>query len=74
MSETLIATSVSGVLFCLLAGQPLLILGATGPVIVFEEALYSVSIIVSSFISQFITCTCLMWNVFSVFRFPKIIF
>ncbi|XP_035824346.1 anion exchange protein 2 isoform X3 [Aplysia californica] len=40
VSETMIATSVFGMMFSLLCGQPLLILGATGPVLVFEESLY----------------------------------
>lgn len=38
----LVATSVCGVIFALCSGQPLIIIGATGPIIVFEEALYKV--------------------------------
>ncbi|KAH9489557.1 Anion exchange protein 3, partial [Bulinus truncatus] len=38
--ETMVATSVFGMMFSLLSGQPLLIIGATGPVLVFEESLY----------------------------------
>ncbi|BFZ21740.1 hypothetical protein BsWGS_24779 [Bradybaena similaris] len=40
VSETMVATSVFGMLFSLFSGQPLLIIGATGPVLVFEESLY----------------------------------
>jgi len=43
ISETLIATSVSGVIFSLFAGQPLLIVGTTGPLLLFDEALFNVS-------------------------------
>ncbi|CAG0879882.1 unnamed protein product [Darwinula stevensoni] len=41
VSETLIATAGVGVLFALLAGQPLIIVGATGPCLLFDESLYS---------------------------------
>jgi len=44
ISETLVATSASGILFALLAGQPLIIIGATGPLLLFDESLYSVSL------------------------------
>ncbi|KAF4527100.1 hypothetical protein B566_EDAN013733 [Ephemera danica] len=39
ISETLVATSISGVLFALVAGQPLVIVGATGPLLLFDESL-----------------------------------
>lgn len=42
VSEMLVATAICGVVFSLLSGQPLIIIGATGPVLVFEEALYKV--------------------------------
>ncbi|BES98106.1 Band 3 cytoplasmic domain [Nesidiocoris tenuis] len=41
ISETLIATALSGILFALLAGQPLVIVGATGPLLLFDESLYT---------------------------------
>ena len=41
--ETLMATSISGILFGLTSGQPLMIIGTTGPILVFEEATYNVS-------------------------------
>lgn len=40
--ETLFATSVCGCLFSLTAGQPLIIIGTTGPIIVFEQVVYEV--------------------------------
>lgn len=43
ISETLIATSVAGVMFALLSGQPLVIVGATGPLLLFDESLFNVS-------------------------------
>ena len=39
--EQLLAASIGGVLFSLLSGQPLTILGATGPMLVFEEILFN---------------------------------
>lgn len=43
VSELIVATAVQGVLFCLLGAQPLLVVGFSGPLLVFEEAFYSVS-------------------------------
>uniref|UniRef100_A0A8C2DDY3 Anion exchange protein n=1 Tax=Cyprinus carpio TaxID=7962 RepID=A0A8C2DDY3_CYPCA len=40
VSELIISTATVGVLFSLLAGQPLLIIGFSGPLLVFEEAFY----------------------------------
>jgi len=40
VAEMIIATSVSGIVFGLFAGQPLIILGATGPLLVMEESIY----------------------------------
>lgn len=40
ISETLVATSLSGVFFALLSGQPLVIVGSTGPLLLFDESLY----------------------------------
>ncbi|XP_015214763.2 anion exchange protein 3 isoform X1 [Lepisosteus oculatus] len=40
VSELIISTSALGVVFSLLAGQPLLIIGFSGPLLVFEEAFY----------------------------------
>ena len=39
----LLATSINGVIFGLFSGQPMLILGPTGPFLIFEEMLYLVS-------------------------------
>ncbi len=44
VSELIISTSVQGMLFCLLGAQPLLVVGFSGPLLVFEESYYSVSI------------------------------
>ncbi|XP_056306982.1 anion exchange protein 2b [Danio aesculapii] len=41
VSELIVATCVQGVLFCLLGAQPLLIVGFSGPLLVFEEAFFS---------------------------------
>ena len=42
VKETLMATSLCGILFALFAGQPLIIVGTTGPILVFEQATYEV--------------------------------
>jgi hypothetical protein len=44
VSELLISTAVQGILFALLAAQPLLVVGFSGPLLVFEEAFYSVAL------------------------------
>ena len=43
ISETLISTAMAGVIFSLFSCQPLIIVGTTGPVLLFDEALFSVS-------------------------------
>ncbi|XP_060111244.1 band 3 anion transport protein [Heteronotia binoei] len=40
VSELLVSTAIQGVLFCLLGAQPLLVVGFSGPLLVFEEAFY----------------------------------
>ncbi|XP_066497774.1 solute carrier family 4 member 1a (Diego blood group) [Hoplias malabaricus] len=40
VSELMIATCVQGVIFCLFAAQPVLVIGFTGPLMVFEEAFF----------------------------------
>lgn len=45
VSELLISTAVQGVIFCLLGAQPLLVIGFSGPLLVFEEAFYGVGIL-----------------------------
>lgn len=44
VSELIVGTCVQGVLFCLLGAQPLLVVGFSGPILVFEEAFFSVSL------------------------------
>ncbi|XP_022102760.1 band 3 anion transport protein-like isoform X2 [Acanthaster planci] len=41
VSEMILGTAICGVVFALISGQPLIIIGATGPVLVFEENLYA---------------------------------
>ncbi|XP_015210010.2 anion exchange protein 2 isoform X1 [Lepisosteus oculatus] len=41
VSELIVATALQGLLFCLLGAQPLLVVGFSGPLLVFEEAFYS---------------------------------
>ena len=43
VSEVIVASCMCGILFGLFAGQPLIIIGATGPVLVFEQSIYKVS-------------------------------
>ena len=42
VSELLLATTINGILFSVLSGQPLLMIGLSGTVLVFEEELYKV--------------------------------
>lgn len=44
VSELIISTSVLGILFSLLGAQPLLVIGFSGPLLVFEEAFYKVRV------------------------------
>ncbi|XP_076123161.1 solute carrier family 4 member 1b (Diego blood group) isoform X1 [Alosa pseudoharengus] len=39
--ELLISTSVQGIIFCLVAAQPVLVIGFSGPLLVFEEAFFT---------------------------------
>lgn len=41
VSELMISTSIQGVIFCLIAAQPVLVIGFSGPLLVFEEAFYA---------------------------------
>ncbi|KAF7667990.1 hypothetical protein LDENG_00037530 [Lucifuga dentata] len=41
VSELIVSTSAQGVIFCLLGAQPLLVVGFSGPLLVFEEAFFS---------------------------------
>lgn len=43
VTELIVSTATLGVIFSLLAGQPLLIIGFSGPLLVFEEAFYKVA-------------------------------
>lgn len=39
--ELLISTSIQGIIFCFVAAQPILVIGFSGPLLVFEEAFYA---------------------------------
>ncbi|EDO27089.1 predicted protein, partial [Nematostella vectensis] len=39
--EQMLGGAIGGILFALFSGQPLIILGATGPMLVFEEIVYT---------------------------------
>uniref|UniRef100_A0A669BQK3 Solute carrier family 4 member 1b (Diego blood group) n=1 Tax=Oreochromis niloticus TaxID=8128 RepID=A0A669BQK3_ORENI len=39
--ELLISTSIQGIIFCFVAAQPVLVIGFSGPLLVFEEAFYA---------------------------------
>lgn len=47
VSELMISTSVLGIIFCLVAAQPVLVIGFSGPLLVFEEAFFNVSVSLS---------------------------
>lgn len=40
----LLATCINGIIFGLFSGQPIMILGSTGPFLIFEEMLFLVNI------------------------------
>ncbi|KAG7459761.1 hypothetical protein MATL_G00214090 [Megalops atlanticus] len=40
VSELMISTCVQGIIFCLFAAQPVLVIGFSGPLLVFEEAFF----------------------------------
>ncbi|KAM4624314.1 solute carrier family 4 member 1b (Diego blood group) [Polymixia lowei] len=41
VSELLISTCVQGIIFCFIAAQPVLVIGFSGPLLVFEEAFFA---------------------------------
>uniref|UniRef100_A0A672YM75 Anion exchange protein n=3 Tax=Sphaeramia orbicularis TaxID=375764 RepID=A0A672YM75_9TELE len=41
VSELMISTAIQGVIFCIIAAQPVLVIGFSGPLLVFEEAFYA---------------------------------
>ena len=42
--EVIFAASACSILFALFSGQPIMIIGATGPMLVFEQSIYEVTI------------------------------
>ncbi|EDO31793.1 predicted protein [Nematostella vectensis] len=43
VAEMIVSTALSGVIFALFAGQPLIIIGATGPLLLFETNVFNLS-------------------------------
>ncbi|XP_030629463.1 solute carrier family 4 member 1b (Diego blood group) [Chanos chanos] len=41
VSELMISTAVQGIIFCFIAAQPVLVIGFSGPLLVFEEAFFA---------------------------------
>ncbi|XP_061086022.1 band 3 anion exchange protein-like isoform X1 [Conger conger] len=41
VSELMISTSIQGIIFCFIAAQPVLVIGFSGPLLVFEEAFFA---------------------------------
>ncbi|KAM3863949.1 solute carrier family 4 member 1a (Diego blood group) [Diretmus argenteus] len=41
VSELMVSTSLQGIIFCLIAAQPVLVIGFSGPLLVFEEAFFA---------------------------------
>lgn len=41
--ESFLGTAMAGSMFCLFAGQPLIILSSTGPILIFEKLLFDFS-------------------------------
>lgn len=44
VSELIVATALQGLVFSVLSAQPLLVIGFSGPLLVFEEAFFNVSL------------------------------
>lgn len=58
VTELIVSTAAIGIIFSLLAGQPLLIIGFSGPLLVFEEAYYKVVDRESNWVSRLGLCLC----------------
>uniref|UniRef100_A0A8C5A9P7 Anion exchange protein n=1 Tax=Gadus morhua TaxID=8049 RepID=A0A8C5A9P7_GADMO len=41
VSELMVSTCIQGIIFCLIAAQPVLVVGFSGPLLVFEEAFFA---------------------------------
>ncbi len=42
VSEMILGSALCGIVFALFSGQPITIIGVTGPILVFEETLFMV--------------------------------
>ncbi|XP_069367475.1 anion exchange protein 2a isoform X2 [Paralichthys olivaceus] len=49
VSELIVATAMQGIVFSVLGAQPLLVIGFSGPLLVFEEAFYTLRRIIGDF-------------------------
>ncbi|XP_069066838.1 anion exchange protein 2 isoform X3 [Pleurodeles waltl] len=49
VSELIISTALHGIIFCLVGAQPLLVVGFSGPLLVFEEAFYTIRRVIGDF-------------------------
>jgi len=49
LTEVIVAASACSIILGLFAGQPMMIIGATGPILVFEQSIYDVSMSVCLF-------------------------
>lgn len=56
VSELIVATALQGIVFSVLGAQPLLVIGFSGPLLVFEEAFYAVRLPDTKSTHQHITC------------------
>lgn len=52
VTEVIVAASACSILFALFAGQPIMILGATGPILVFEQSIYEVKVTLTTILLQ----------------------
>lgn len=57
VSELLISTSIQGIIFCFVAAQPILVIGFSGPLLVFEEAFFAVSLYFPYFVDNIMNYT-----------------
>ncbi|KAG8182792.1 hypothetical protein JTE90_009106 [Oedothorax gibbosus] len=55
VSETLIGTCISGIIFALFSGQPLIIIGTTAPLVLVDETIYKLR---NNFESDFLVMRC----------------
>mgnify|MGYP002803878986 FL=1 len=64
--EMIISTSISGILFSTFAGQPLSILGATGPFLAYTLVVYDLALAMELEFMPFYFWTCMWCSVFTI--------